>query len=293
MIDVILSELGETAAGPDVIVGPGDDASVVRLPPDETLVTSIDALLADVHFPASAPAELIGYRALMVSLSDLAAMGARASDVLVSLTLTDADPGWVQMLTRGMAAAARVAGVRIVGGNLSRGPVALHVCVHGYAPADDLLKRSSARVGDRIYVTGSLGGAAAALRRGGLDDPDLELDELSRAYFQPRARLEQGLLLRGIASAALDVSDGLLQDLGHLISASQVGATIDSKNLPIASDASRNDALAGGDDYELLFTSAKPLPDLYIPVSEIGEIVSAGGIRVDGEPVDPAGYQHF
>jgi thiamine-monophosphate kinase len=293
LIDAILSELGETAAGPEVVIGPGDDASAVRLPPDETLVTSIDALLADVHFPATARPELIGYRALMVSLSDLAAMGARASDVLVSLTLADADSAWVQSLARGMAQAAQATGVHIVGGNLSRGPLAIHVCVQGYASEADLLKRSSANVGDRIYVTGSLGGAAAALRRGGLDDPDLELDDLSRAYFQPQARLVQGVLLRGVASAALDVSDGLLQDLGHLVSASRVGARIDSGRIPLAAGATLADALSAGDDYELLFTSAGPLPDLQITVSEIGEIVSDEGIWLDDDAVDPAGYQHF
>ncbi len=293
LIDVILSELGETSAGSNVVVGPGDDASAVRLPSDETLVTSIDALLADVHFPATARPELIGYRAMMVSLSDLAAMGARASDVLVSLTLADADSAWVQSLAQGMAQAASAADVRIVGGNLSRGPLAIHVCVQGYASEATLLKRSSAQVGDRIYVTGSLGGAAAALRRGGLGESTLELDDLSRAYFQPHARLPQGMLLRGVASAALDVSDGLLQDLGHLLSASGVGAEIDSQRVPVAAGAELADALSAGDDYELLFTSAKTLPDLLIPVADIGEIVSSPGIRMDNKPVDPSGYQHF
>jgi thiamine-monophosphate kinase len=293
LIDAILSELGETTAGPDVVIGPGDDASAVRLPAHETLVTSIDALLADVHFPASAPAELIGYRALMVSLSDLAAMGARASDVLVSLTLTDADTGWVRALARGIAEAARVADVRIVGGNLSRGALALHVCVHGYAPESELLKRSSAQVGDRIFVTGTLGGAAAALRRGGLDDPDHVIDALSQAYFKPQARLEQGVALRGNATAALDVSDGLLQDLGHLLSASQVGASIRSEQVPIAPGARLTDALTGGDDYELLFTSSRALPELNAPVTEIGEIVAGSGIMLDGKSVEPSGYQHF
>jgi thiamine-monophosphate kinase len=257
------------------------------------LVTSIDALLADVHFPATARPELIGYRALMVALSDLAAMGARASDVLVSLSLIDADIAWVQSLAGGMARAAAVAGVRIVGGNLSCGPLAIHVCVQGYAPEAELLKRSTAKVGDHVYVTGSLGAAAAALRRGGLGAPDLELDELSRAYFEPMARLRQGMLLRGVASAALDVSDGLLQDLGHLVSASGVGARIDSGRIPLAGGATLADALSAGDEYELLFTSAGSLPDLHLPVSEIGEIVSDEGIWLDNDAVEPTGYQHF
>jgi thiamine-monophosphate kinase len=293
LIDAILSGLGEATQGADVIVGPGDDCSAMRTPTDELLVSSIDSLLADVHFPTAAPAELIGYRALMVALSDLAAMGARASQVLVSLTLAAADPVWVTALARGMAEAASAAGVPIVGGNISRGGLAIHISVHGFAPETQLLRRSGAQPGDRIYVTGALGGAAAALQRGALLDAETGLDALNRAYFRPQARLAEGVLLRGVASSAMDVSDGLLQDLTHLCTASALGARIDSSLIPLTPGASLDCALSGGDDYELLFTAGQRPPELNVPVAAIGEMVAEHGLWLDGEPVTAAGYQHF
>ncbi len=293
LIETILSGLGEATEGADVIVGPGDDCSAIRIPTGELLVSSIDSLLVDVHFPASAPAQLVGYRALMVALSDLAAMGARPVQVLVSLTLDAADPVWVTALAQGMAAAAGKAGVPIVGGNIARGSLAIHVSVHGCVPQQGMLLRSGAQPGDQIFVTGVLGGAAAALQRGLLSGDEIELDVLNSAYFQPQARLKEGQLLRGVASSAMDVSDGLLQDLAHLVEASEVGARIDSGRIPITEKASLDQALSGGDDYELLFTSHKSLPELAVPVTAIGEVVAQRGLWLDGQPVTGSGYQHF
>ena len=293
LIETILSGLGEATQGADVIVGPGDDCSAIRIPTGELLVSSIDSLLVDIHFPASAPAQLVGYRALMVALSDLAAMGAMPVQVLVSLTLDTADPVWVTALAQGMAAAAHAAGVPIVGGNIARGSVAIHVSVHGSVPQQSLLLRSGAQPGDQIFVTGSLGGAAAALQRGQLSGDGIEMDVLNSAYFRPEARLAEGQKLRGIAASALDVSDGLLQDLTHLIEASAVGARIDSTLIPVTEGASLEQALSGGDDYELLFTSHQSLPELAVPVTAIGEIVAEQGLWLDGQPVAASGYQHF
>ena len=293
LIDLVLSTLGETVTGDAIVLGPGDDAAAVQVPSGNLLVSSIDSLLSGVHFPADAAPELIGYRALMVSLSDLAAMGATASHVLVSLTLDAADPEWVRGLALGMREAALSAGVKIAGGNISRGSVANHVSVHGYAPQATLLRRAGASAGDTVYVTGMLGGAAAALAAGRLDVTPAQLDPLSERYFKPTARLVEGVALRGHASSAMDVSDGLLQDLGHLSSASQVMISIDSALIPVFPGASIDQALNGGDDYELLFTAAAPPPELGVRVTRIGEVRAGSGVLLDKAPVTASGYLHF
>jgi len=295
LIAEILEELAETTKAAHVTVGPGDDGSVSRVPASAELVSSIDALVAGVHFPASAGAALIGFRALMVSLSDLAAMGAEPGLVLVALTLAELDAKWVRSLARGMADAARIAQVPIVGGNIARGPLTITVSVHGWAPAGTALLRSGARPGDHIYVTGTLGGAAAALARGDLAacvDAG-SLDALQRRYFLPEARLIAGMALRGVATSAIDVSDGLLQDLGHVCAARDVAAEIVSRQIPVAAGAQLEHALHGGDDYELCFTSPRLPGDLGIAVTRIGVITAGSGVRLDGRMVSAAGYQHF
>jgi len=300
LIDTITRTLGPVATGGRVRVGPGDDAAVVAAPPDSDVVSSIDALVGGVHFPLDAAPWLIGYRALMVSASDLAAMGAADGWVIVALNLPDDRPSWVQALTAGMRRAAEDIGVRIVGGNLARGPLAIAVSVHGYVPAKGALLRSGARPGDDIWVTGPLGAAAAALARGALSrfaNAD-ELDPLARRYFMPLARIAAGIALRGAASAAIDVSDGLLQDLGHLCAASAgassgpVGASLESDQIPLWPGATLEQALRGGDDYELCFTTGKDLP-AGLSAHRIGRIVAAPGVYLDGRPVHATGYQHF
>jgi len=302
LIAEILGELAETTAGAGVRIGPGDDCAVTSIPTGTEVVSSIDALVADVHFPSSAGAALVGYRALMVSLSDLAAMGAEPAFVLVALTLPELDADWARGLARGMANAARSAEVAVVGGNIARGPLTITVSVHGWAPAGEALVRSGAKIGDRIYLTGSVGGAAAALARGdlGMCREEAELDELQRRYFFPAAQLSAGVALRGVASSAIDVSDGLLQDLEHICRASGVGAEIMSGQIPLHAGASLDQALAGGDDYELCFTSPRAPGDIGVAVAgsgaivtDIGAIVAGSGVSLDGHAVSAAGYQHF
>jgi thiamine-monophosphate kinase len=295
LIAEILAELAETTAGTAVRVGPGDDAAVTSVPGDAELVSSIDALVADVHFPASAGASLVGYRALMVSLSDLAAMGAHPGFALVALTLPELDVDWARGLARGMASAARAAEVPIVGGNIASGPLTVTVSVHGWAPLGQALLRTGARPGDQIYLTGSLGGAAAALARGGIGDcvDESGLDELQRRYFLPQARLQAGVALREVASSAIDVSDGLLQDLDHICQASDVAAEIHSEQIPVIAGAQLDHALTGGDDYELCFTSARAPADIGVAVTRIGAVSAGSGITLDGRSVSAAGYQHF
>ncbi|MEQ8858756.1 MAG: thiamine-phosphate kinase [Pseudomonadales bacterium] len=294
LIDAVVAELGAAAAGELVRVGPGDDASITAVPAGMALASSIDALVADVHFPAAAGAELVGYRAMMVAASDLAAMGADPGFALVAVTLEDADADWLRALARGFGRAARALPLPLVGGNLARGPRTIAVSVHGFVLAEGALLRSGARAGDSVFVTGTLGAAAAAVARGGLDamQNESDLDALAQRYFLPSARLGAGVALRGFASSAIDLSDGLIQDLGHVCRASGVGAELDSARLPVASGATLDQALSGGDDYELCFTGRGDPPDLGVPVHRIGRIVSGSGVRVDGRPAG-GGYQHF
>jgi thiamine-monophosphate kinase len=286
LIDEIVRVLGEAASGG--VIGPGDDGAVIEPPPGEVLVSSIDTLVGGFHFPMAAPGALVGYRAMMVSLSDLAAMGARPFQVLVAMTLEEADQAWALEVAEGMREAVLETEGRLLGGNLARGSKSLTMSVHGFCPRKYLLTRSGAGVGDSVYVTGELGAAAAAVALGRLDDPD---DPLTRRYFRPRARIEEGIALRGVATAAIDVSDGLLQDLDHLCEASGgIGAELSSAYIPVADGASLDHALHGGDDYELLF-SARTEPDLDCRM--IGTIAADPGIRLDGAPVAIKGYQHF
>lgn len=296
LIADFLSALADTTTADRVRVGPGDDGAVVAVPADAELVSSIDALVADVHFPAGAGASLVGYRALMVALSDLAAMGAQPNHALVALTLPEPQGYWVRDVARGMGRAARDAHVAVVGGNVAQGPLAITVSVHGWVPVGAALLRSGARPGDGVFVTGTLGGAAAALARGGLAGCRewAELDELQRRYFLPQARLQAGLRLRNRATSAIDVSDGLLQDLGHICTASAVGAAICGDLVPAQKGATRTQALTGGDDYELCFTCSTDPGDLGVPATRIGAIVAGAGVTIDGEGASTSGgYQHF
>ncbi len=290
LIDALVRQLGGRAAGGWVQLGPGDDACVVSAQPGRELVASIDTLLADVHFPAAAPAELIGYRALMVALSDLAAMAATPRYVLVALSLPSADNAWINALARGMADAAETCDVYICGGNLCRGPLSISVSVHGDCAAGAAVTRAGARPGDTVYVSGALGGAAACVKAGEFT-PAEPLSARQRSYFRPLARFDVGEQLRS-ASAAIDISDGLLADLGHLARASAVDISITSGRVPVHSQAALEDALQGGDDYEILCTSAGPMAGF----TAVGEVAAAAGgtprVLLDGQPA-AGGYKHF
>lgn len=239
---------------PDVVAGPGDDGAILRPPAGMDLVQTVDTCLEGVHFPAGLAPEDIGWRCLAVNLSDLAAMGAAPAWALLSLAWPDADEAWLAGFARGVAPLAGEAGLDIVGGDMVRGPLAVTFALTGLVPPDAALRRGGARPGDEIWVTGPLGGGAgglAAWQRG---------DVVGAApLLRPRPRLAEGLALRGIASAAIDVSDGLLQDLGHVLAASGVGAELDLERVPVHQIAGPGEAglamaLGGGDDYELCFT---------------------------------------
>jgi len=295
----------------DVILGIGDDAALLLPAPGMLLAVATDTLNIDVHFPSDTPPADIGWKALAVNLSDLAAMGARPAWASLSLSLPHPETAWLDAFLDGFLALADANGMSLVGGDTTRGPLSVCVTVHGFVAPGAALRRSGARAGDDIWITGTLGDAAAALaqwRAGGAADPALRA-RLDR----PQPRVATGLALAGLAHCAIDVSDGLLADLGHVCEASGVGAEVSLDALP-ASPALRarfiGDALhavqaTGGDDYELCCTAdpgqadaIAALASAEVGMTRIGRIVEGKGVRAlrgDGSEWRPpqTGYAHF
>ena len=299
----------------NVVCGVGDDAAILRLPQNTQLVVSVDALVADVHFPATAQADLIAERALRVSLSDLAAMGAEPLWFTLALTLPDADAAWLEKFSAGLFRAAKHYGCDLVGGDTTKGPLTISVQVMGAVATGGALLRSGAREGDSVYVTGCLGDGAAALS---VIKNELPVDESASRYllnrfYRPEARFAEANKIAGLASSAIDISDGLINDLAHICEASGVGAEIDLEMLPVSSAvrASANLpqqeawALAGGDDYELCFTvpesNVAAIEQLIevggLAATSIGKIIKGDSVTCcrNGKAVIPAtrGYRHF
>jgi thiamine-monophosphate kinase len=297
----------------DVVEGIGDDAAVVAVPAGRELAIAVDTLVEGVHFPrGTAPAD-IGWKALAVNLSDLAAMGATPAWALLALTTPDGDEAFFDGLARGFAELATPYRLSLVGGDTTRGPLTVTVAVHGFTAPGEAMLRSGARVGDVVMVTGTLGDAAAGLRC--LAEPDASAyAALVERLNRPTPRVSAGQALRGIATACIDVSDGLVADLGHICAASGVGADIDAAMLPRSSallthfterDA-LDFALGGGDDYELCFTVpadragevGATLARLGCGATRVGRIVEGAGVRVldeEGGVYEPAraGWNHF
>lgn len=303
----------------DVIAGIGDDAAVLQVPADSELVVCIDTLVAAVHFPEATPAAAIGHKALAVNLSDLAAMGATPAWATLSLTLPDSDPVWLGDFSEAFFRLADRYGVQLVGGDTTRGPLSVTVQAHGFVPRGRALRRQGAQPGDRIYVTGTLGDAGLALQLG--DHAD---NTIRQRLDYPEPRVAAGQLLREFASAAIDVSDGLLADLGHLLetdgAGASPGASIDIDALPRSAEftAALQQAgfaqpdlyyvlpLSAGDDYELCFTVPAQscevveatLSNQALECTAIGVIEQQPGIRchkANGDVYHPVsrGYQHF
>lgn len=310
--DLIDRIRARAAVREDVVLGIGDDAALLRMPAGRLLVVATDTLNAGVHFPAdTAPAD-IGWKALAVNLSDLAAMAAEPAWCTLSLSLPDGDPGWVDGFLDGFLDLAARHRVALVGGDTTRGPLSVSVTVHGFVEPGHALRRDAAQVGDDVWISGTLGDAAAALeqwRRG------TSRDEALRARLdRPTPRIVLGRALAGRAHAGIDVSDGLLADLGHVCRASGVAAELDLDALPASAalqsafaGAQRHAMqVAGGDDYELCFTApAAAIDDIARIAGEhgtvvtwIGRIVEGEGVRVfdsDGQrwEIPVAGYEHF
>ena len=307
-------------AGSAVVLGVGDDCALLQPPPGEQLAVSTDMLVEGRHFFAGTDAMALGHKALAVNLSDLAAMGARPLGFTLALSLPAVDEAWLSAFSQGLLALAERHGCPLVGGDTTAGPLNLCITVFGSVRPGLALRRDAAQAGDDLWLSGRTGEARLALERR-LGTPwaqAVALDAHTQATLEarlhrPEPRLALGRALAGVARAALDVSDGLAGDLGHVLAASRVGACIDEAALPLAPalaglpDTQRRECLLhGGDDYELLFT-ADPTRRAEVQaaaqasgtsVSRIGRIEAAPGLRLntaDGHRVDwpLRGFDHF
>jgi thiamine-monophosphate kinase len=309
LIERWFAQLG--ARRDDVVLGVGDDGALLSPPAGQELVAVLDTLVQGTHFLADAPPESVGHRALAVNLSDIAAMGAEPAWALLALTLPQLDAEWLERFAQGFGALAREHGVALVGGDTTRGPLAVSVQLQGFVAPGTALRRRGARPGDLLCVTGTPGDAAAGLEiaRGGADPRDAAERALLDRFHFPTPRLATGQQLRGFASACIDVSDGLAGDAGKLAAASGCGVVIDVGMLPLSQALrgrcgearARVHALQGGDDYELCFA----LPRGHLEAlrarlagwTVIGEFCEASGIGIrDGDSVtqvSQSGYDHF
>lgn len=297
--------------GKGEILGIGDDAALLAVTPGRELVAAVDTIVAGVHFPRGYPAGDVGYRALAVNLSDLAAMGAEPRFMTLALTHPDGDPRWVEAFAAGLFEAADAFDVALVGGDTTRGSeIVVTVSVLGESGAGEALRRSTASVGDAVYVSGHPGDAAAGLRL--IDEPgDPDTQSLVERFRRPLPRVALGRALVSVASACIDLSDGLVADLGHLAAASGAAAELELDRLPLSAaitrrfDDAERLALGGGDDYELCFTVPPPRKAriaaieaaLGLPLTEVGEIVPGEGVRIlrsgSATDVDVGGFDHF
>lgn len=288
--------------GDAVDLSVGDDCAIVRLEAGERLATSVDTMVAGVHFPTDSFPEDIGFRAVSAAASDLAAMGARPLGMTVALTVPETDELWLHAFSEGLAAAVSEYRLPLVGGDTTRGPLSISVQVLGALPPDQALLRSGAQVGDEVYVSGTLGdaaGALAILKQQWRPDAG-HTEYLLERFNRPRARLALGQQLLGSATAAIDISDGLLADAAHIAAASGVRLCIDPDRLPLSAALCSHEnretivrwALTGGDDYELCFC-LPPGSTAPAGTTRIGRVEAGEGVDC-GLAIDTAtGYQHF
>lgn len=325
--------LSKAVNRPDVRVGIGDDCAIVDIPADKELVLTTDMFIAGIHFPYPAkavntecldcftaisnpqitPAYDIGYKAAAVNLSDIAAMGAEPTWVTLSLAMPAVNPHWLDEFSHGFMELLNQYNVALVGGDLSRGPLSVTVQAHGLVDKGHALLRSTAQPGDIVFVSGELGSAAYALHLIQHEGDITLLREVLPALTHPQPRIELGLALLGIASAAMDLSDGLASDLARLQTASQCGSKIDLEKLPInplllenLTTKCYNFAFSGGDDYELCFTvpankveQVNALSQLLnLPLTAIGEITQTSGTQIlngveKHAKLKASGFEHF
>jgi thiamine-monophosphate kinase len=335
LIRQYFSQIWQQAPVPELCLGPGDDAAIMQISPGDQLLVSVDTLNADVHFLADSPAERLAQRCLRVNISDLAAMGGEPIGFTLALSLPKVDAEWVASFSEGLAAAAKAANCPLIGGDTTRGPLSITIQVLGKVPSGQAIRRDGARTGDLIYVTGSLGDAAAALLVMQSDNTDAGVESeqgtgaladdtvasLLQAFYEPAMRISAGMALRGVASAGLDLSDGLVSDLQHVLSASSassgesLGAQINVSRLPLSSAfrqacpskmQQRLLAVSGGDDYQLCVTvpaektqlAERLMRDLSVPFACIGRVIIGDGIQFEDEQgeavlLNARGYQHF
>ena len=300
----------------DAVLGVGDDCALLEPSPGMQLAVSSDMLLEGRHFsPQDGPAG-IGHKALAVNLSDLAAMGATPRWATLSIALPEVNDAWLTAFARGFFRMADLHGIELVGGDTTRGALTISITVMGEVPPDQALRRDGAQADDDIWVSGTIGSAAMALayRQGRLFMEQIDAAKVLPALYLPMPRVELGIALRGIAHSAIDISDGLLGDLGHILRRSQVGATLEFATLPtlpvvqtyLHEAVARECVLAGGDDYELCFTASPNQRDTVLAaaaesdltVTRIGRITAESGLTVmdaDGQAmsIERTGYDHF
>ncbi|MBX3638738.1 MAG: thiamine-phosphate kinase [Rubrivivax sp.] len=301
--------------GSALALGIGDDCALVNVAPGQQLAVSSDLLVEGRHFLSTVAPERLGHKALAVNLSDLAACGAEPLAFTLSIALPRVDDDWLAGFARGLFALADASGIALAGGDTTAGPLAIDITAMGQVPPGQALLRSGARPGDELWVSGALGDARLALEvfRGAVSLPGEQFGAVRRAMELPQPRNTLGLALRGVASAAIDLSDGLVGDLGHVLARSRVGAVVDADALPRSAVLAaqplalqRLCTLSGGDDYELLFAAPPARRDAVlaaargagVPVTRIGTVEAGDALRIvdgRGAPVPGrwAGFDHF
>lgn len=300
-----------SSSQPHVLLGIGDDCALLTVPEGKTLAVSTDSLVCGVHFLNDWDAFIVGYKALVSNVSDLAAMGAEPAWVSLALTLPSLDEKWLARFVEGFKTILHRYNMSLIGGDITKGPLQITLTVHGFVDKETALKRSGAKGGDLIYVTGSLGEPAYAVSQLSKLPCD---DSIFHKLFYPTPRISHGLLINRYASSAIDISDGLAADLDHILLSSQKGAIVSLPKVPVSSkllncisvaDAQRF-ALTGGDEYELCFTVSpscaqemeRSLEANALEYYQIGTVLGSGGLIIENEHAETVefnvkGYQHF
>ncbi|QBG35176.1 thiamine-phosphate kinase [Litorilituus sediminis] len=299
----------------DVVKGIGDDCAVIAPIENQNIVVTTDTLVAGVHFPLTTCPRAIGHKAVAVNLSDIAAMGAKPSWISLALTLPEVDEAWLAEFCAGVFELCEFYNVELIGGDTTQGPLSITITAQGLTPVNSYLSRSGAKTGDWIYVTGELGDAALALQqiKGEVSIEEHFVESIQTKLDFPKPKVLAGQVIREYASSAIDISDGLIADLGHICQASNVGANIVLDALPL-SNALRESlleddaialALAGGDDYELLFTVSEDnkvgmetaLSNSGTKITCIGQLNASQTISTTLNnkpvPINSVGFEHF
>ncbi|WP_220732299.1 thiamine-phosphate kinase [Shewanella morhuae] len=313
LIECYFSNRGPTRR--DVKLGIGDDCALVQPAENKSIAISCDTLVENVHFFPDMPPAALGYKALAVNLSDLAAMGAEPAWMTLALTLPDVDETWLGGFSEGLFEAANYYGIALIGGDTTRGPRAINITVHGQVPQGKALTRHGAKAGDWIYVTGTLGDSALGLDiiRGAQQAKAENKEFLINRHYRPTPRVLAGQALRSLASSAIDLSDGFISDISHILKAAEVGAIVDVNCIPlslamkdtVSEEHALGYALTGGEDYELLFTVPESqkgalettLNHTGTKFVRVGQICAGSKLKLqlNGEPFIPPyyGFEHF
>ncbi|QYJ79726.1 thiamine-phosphate kinase [Shewanella acanthi] len=299
----------------DVKLSIGDDCALVQPAENKSIAISCDTLVENVHFFPDIPPQALGYKALAVNLSDLASMGAEPAWMTLALTLPEVNEEWLSGFSEGLFEAAEYYGIALIGGDTTRGPRSISITVHGQVPQGKALTRHGAKAGDWIYVTGTLGDSALGLDliRGTQHARAEHKEYLINRHYRPTPRVLAGQSLRSLASSAIDLSDGFISDIGHILKASGVGAVVEVANIPLSQamkdtlseEHALGYALTGGEDYELLFTvpeAQKGALETALSHSgtkfvRVGQMCAGNQLRLllNGEPFTPPyhGFEHF